>query len=1837
MKRSLFCSLRILSIVTVLLCIYGHVSGQKTIVSAEYFIDTDPGVGSATAITVTPSAMIDEEFFVPLTGIPQGFHMLAVRAKDSDGWWNVATAKLFYINPNNIPIPPVENFNNVLVDAEYFFDTDPGEGNGIPTQIPVGTNIEIQRSFATGSLMAGAHKVGVRVRQLNGQWSSTFGINFTVTTPVCSLPSADFSFTMVNAGQSVTLTNLSSNLSVTPTYEWDILANGSVEYMTENASHTFNSAGLYDIRLRVINEPGCTTSVVKQVEVGPIYSRLITLDGPASFCEGDTVLLTAPAGSGWVWQDGYSLQEREVTTSGHFQVSYTDQNNNTALSDLIYINMYPALDIVKDSTPDFNSQNLGSAAIFASGGSSNIYSFQWSNAATTYLLTGLSAGNYLVTVSDGVCPDTISITVPNISNLGDDLVAVEYFIGYTDPGPGNGTPLLPSLAGEEVSSYWDIPVSALSFGPNRLNVRVKRASGFWGMPTSLLIYKPDIPEPLQAGNIKKMEYFFDTDPGPGKAFPLTVAPPVSNVDDDYLIDFAGLTPGLHKLTVRAANELNEWGIEKTISVLIDNPLPPIDINEYPLVSGEYFFNSDPGEGKGNSFSMNPAQSINIKRLAELAMLNPGNHKVGIRVKDLSGAWSTSQYVNFTVTTPSCTLPIADFTYTQANAGAEMLFTAQNTGTEVGTTYVWDVMANGTTDYITENMAHTFSTPGVYDVLYKADNGSGCFNMKLKQVIVGPLLDNTIQLNGPSEFCSGGSVTLTAPAGTGFLWSSGQTTQSIAVNNSGTFEVSYVDLNGTNRVSESVQIVVRPSLITSLTISPANNSEANGSANVAVQGGSTFTYNYNWSGGQTTSAITNVAPNTYMLTISDPYCPAILNIEIPNLTGIPQGIIAAEFFTMADPGPGNGTAILISKDAEINSYFSLDMTGYVAGVHNLYIRVRSSNGFWSMPGKLTVVITDLSTVPQHKPDIVAAQYFFNSDPGIASSFPLSGITSDTMINDNPEFSFAGLDPGLHRLFVRVKNDEGNWSQAIPIDVLVDFMLPSPDINEYPIVWAEIFFGTDPGVGKGMGRAIPPGMSVNILRDFQLNALSPGTYTAYLRVKTLNHQWSMPQGFTFSIFQTEDCTQPVPDFTYVNADAGMPMQFTNSSTALSAEPSYQWDILSDGTVEYTTDNASHTFPAAGLYQVRLRVANSFLCYKSIIKEVEVGPYQNNALTLSGSTFLCGGDSLIITAPIGTNYVWSTGATTQSITVKTAGNYQVLYTDGNGNSRASEEVSVQVNPEILVTASASPANDGDNNGSANVFVSGGNTYFYNYNWSNGSNQAMQTGLLPGVYTVTVSDLSCDKILNINIADLINSTDGIVAAEYFLGNTDPGPGNGLPIIITKANEINSFFTLNLGVLTPGIYNMYVRVKRANGFWSVVKPLLISVSDYTPLPPYIRPNIVSLEYFFGTTDPGETMGIGWNSFSPDTTISVQVPVSVASQGFGPKSIYLRFKDSEGQYSIVKGGTFQICDQPTSPTVSDDIVACQGNTVMLTSSSNLPGITYYWEGPDGFSSTQQNVTISNVGIPNAGLYKAFAVVDGNCYSMGSEVELSVGLLPTLPGDILTTATECKEATVFFVPFINNATNYEWTFPNGITIFAGNNTNNIAVTFDGYIGSFDLQVRGSNACGTTIYSTPLNVNTCFCRDVKNVNDGGLSSLRNAIGCANPVDTIQFDNQVIGQTINISSGALTINKNIVIRPNDDNDLTGNGELFRGVFNNDRVIISNNTSGPVFNVLNGSSLILNQVDLYVGEDENAHGIITSGILILNDTHIYQKPGAVGTALTANPGADVSILGSTKVLIEE
>ncbi|HEV8435797.1 MAG TPA: hypothetical protein VGR95_20480, partial [Thermoanaerobaculia bacterium] len=104
---------------------------------------------------------------------------------------------------------------------------------------------------------------------------------------------------------------------------------------------------------------------------------------------------------------------------------------------------------------------------------------------------------------------------------------------------------------------------------------------------------------------------------------------------------------------------------------------------------------------------------------------------------------------------------------------------------------------------------------------------------------------SITAGGPTTFCAGGSVTLSAPAASGYLWSTGATTQSIVVSASGTFSVTVTNASGcTSAQSAPVTVTVNPS--TTITQPPASISiPKNTTTTLSVTATGTGTLTYQW--------------------------------------------------------------------------------------------------------------------------------------------------------------------------------------------------------------------------------------------------------------------------------------------------------------------------------------------------------------------------------------------------------------------------------------------------------------------------------------------------------------------------------------------------------------------------------------------------------------------------------------------------------------------------------------------------------------------------------------------------------------------------------------------------------------------------------------------------------------------------------------------------------------------------------------------------------------------------------------------------------------------------------
>lgn len=163
---------------------------------AEYFIDTDPGFGLGTNISLT--AALDLPALVAsinTTFLSAGIHRLYVRTRNASGRWGVTSSRLFAVAPG-YPASPAAPGN--VTKAEYFIDTDPGFGLGTNIPLTAATNIPaLIASINTASLPAGVHRLYVRTRSAAGRWSETSSLLFATFPGYPAAPAAPGNITRI--------------------------------------------------------------------------------------------------------------------------------------------------------------------------------------------------------------------------------------------------------------------------------------------------------------------------------------------------------------------------------------------------------------------------------------------------------------------------------------------------------------------------------------------------------------------------------------------------------------------------------------------------------------------------------------------------------------------------------------------------------------------------------------------------------------------------------------------------------------------------------------------------------------------------------------------------------------------------------------------------------------------------------------------------------------------------------------------------------------------------------------------------------------------------------------------------------------------------------------------------------------------------------------------------------------------------------------------------------------------------------------------------------------------------------------------------------------------------------------------------------------------------------------------------------------------------------------------------------------------------------------------------------------------------------------------------------
>ena len=161
---------------------------------------------------------------------------------------------------------------------------------------------------------------------------------------------------------------------------------------------------------------------------------------------------------------------------------------------------------------------------------------------------------------------------------------------------------------------------------------------------------------------------------------------------------------------------------------------------------------------------------------------------------------------------------------------------------------------------------TVNTSGSFTVTHTDANGCSATSGAIS-TSSGSAPSPTVSVSGSTNFCTGGSVQLTASQGDSYLWSpSGETTQSITATTAGNYTVSVTNANPCDGAGTSAAVTV------TVTQAPTPTIIAGGVTTFCDGGSVVLTSElangYNWSNGATTQSVTVDASGTYTVTVTN---------------------------------------------------------------------------------------------------------------------------------------------------------------------------------------------------------------------------------------------------------------------------------------------------------------------------------------------------------------------------------------------------------------------------------------------------------------------------------------------------------------------------------------------------------------------------------------------------------------------------------------------------------------------------------------------------------------------------------------------------------------------------------------------------------------------------------------------------------------------------------------------------------------------------------------------------------------------------------------------------------
>lgn len=278
----------------------------STIVSGEYFFDTDPGFGAGTPLPAfTQGQNVEVSLLAASSGLTVGMHTLGVRVFDTKNLWSMPVYTPVYVLASD----PASLQN--ITGAEYFFGTDPGAGNATPIAVGTpGAVVDISFLAASSGLSTGMHILGVRVQNTLGEWG------IPMYTPVyvdrdLTITKLEYFFDSdpgVGSGTQIDVTpdtdvldaffDMDSSPLPAGTHTLNVRVAGQNDFwgMTETVSFVICAAASPSIVPDVVCEGGITTLTDNSIaDPGDLYAWDFESDGTVDDNTAGTKTFTYPA------------------------------------------------------------------------------------------------------------------------------------------------------------------------------------------------------------------------------------------------------------------------------------------------------------------------------------------------------------------------------------------------------------------------------------------------------------------------------------------------------------------------------------------------------------------------------------------------------------------------------------------------------------------------------------------------------------------------------------------------------------------------------------------------------------------------------------------------------------------------------------------------------------------------------------------------------------------------------------------------------------------------------------------------------------------------------------------------------------------------------------------------------------------------------------------------------------------------------------------------------------------------------------------------------------------------------------------------------------------------------------------------------------------------------------------------------------------------------------------------------------------------------------------------------------------------------------------------------